>query len=140
MGDHEPMRIAVTLRPDPSEGWAAAADLAVEAERLGVHSAWTPEAWGFDAVTPLAFIGARTSHLRLGTGIMQVGARTPAMVAMTAATMRSLTGDRFILGLGASGPQVMEGWHGGCAPTRRPGSRRCARSLAARRRPNAWRR
>jgi F420-dependent oxidoreductase-like protein len=84
----------------------------VEAERLGVDSVWTAEAWGYDAVTPLAFVAGQTSRIRLGTGIMQVGARTPAMIAMTAATMRSMTGGRFILGLGASGPQVVEGWHG----------------------------
>ncbi|HKF76845.1 MAG TPA: LLM class flavin-dependent oxidoreductase [Candidatus Dormibacteraeota bacterium] len=106
------MRVAVPLQRDEAEGWDGAAAFAAEAERLGVHSVWTAEAWGFDAVTPLAFVAARTSRIGLGTGIMQVGARTPAMVAMTALTMRSLTGGRFILGLGASGPQVMEGWHG----------------------------
>jgi F420-dependent oxidoreductase-like protein len=106
------VRIAVPLAGERSEDWAGAAAYAAEAERLGVHSVWTAEAWGFDAVTPLAFVAARTSRIGLGTGIMQVGARTPAMIAMTAATMRSLTGGRFILGLGASGPQVVEGWHG----------------------------
>jgi F420-dependent oxidoreductase-like protein len=106
------VRIAIPLRGDHAEDWAGAAAFAVEAERLGVHSVWAPEAWGFDAVTPLAFVAARTTRIGLGTGIMQVGARTPAMVAMTALTMRSLTGGRFILGLGVSGPQVVEGWHG----------------------------
>ena len=90
----------------------------VEAERLGVDSAWTAEAWGYDAVTPLAYVAARTSRIRLGTGIMQIGARTPAMIAMTALTMATLSQDRFILGLGVSGPQVMEGWHG--VPFARP--------------------
>ncbi|HEX7735137.1 MAG TPA: LLM class F420-dependent oxidoreductase [Ktedonobacteraceae bacterium] len=84
----------------------------VEAERLGVESAWSAEAWGYDAVTPLAYLAAKTSHIRLGTGIMQVGSRTPAMTAMTALTMAALSHDRFLLGLGVSGPQVMEGWHG----------------------------
>lgn len=84
----------------------------VEAERLGVESAWSAEAWGHDAITPLAYLAAQTSRIRLGTGIMQIGSRTPAMVAMTALTMAALSHDRFILGLGVSGPQVMEGWHG----------------------------
>lgn len=106
------MRIATNLRGGTPEDWEGAAAYAREAERLGVDSVWCPESWGFDAVTPLAFVAARTSRLRLGSGIMQVGARTPALVAMTALTMRSLSGGRFLLGLGASGPQVMEGWHG----------------------------
>ncbi|HET8843908.1 MAG TPA: LLM class F420-dependent oxidoreductase [Ktedonobacteraceae bacterium] len=84
----------------------------VEAERLGVDSAWSAEAWGYDAVTPLAYLAAKTQRIRLGTGIMQIGARTPAMIAMTALSMSSLSQDRFLLGLGVSGPQVMEGWHG----------------------------
>jgi F420-dependent oxidoreductase-like protein len=112
------VRLAVPLAGDHAGDWAGAAAFAAEAERLGVHSVWTAEAWGFDAVTPLAFVAGRTSRIGLGTGIMQVGARTPAMIAMTAATMRSLTGGRFILGLGASGPQVVEGWHG--VPYERP--------------------
>jgi F420-dependent oxidoreductase-like protein len=85
---------------------------AIEAERLGVDSAWTAEAWGMDAVGPLAFLAARTRTLRLGTGIMQISARTPSMTAMTALTLASLSGDRFMLGLGASGPQVVEGLQG----------------------------
>ncbi len=84
----------------------------VEAEKLGVDSAWSAEAWGYDAATPLAYLAAKTSRIRLGTGIMQIGSRTPAMIAMTALTMAALSHDRFILGLGVSGPQVMEGWHG----------------------------
>jgi F420-dependent oxidoreductase-like protein len=106
------VRVAVNLAGDHAEDWEGAAAFAVEAERVGAHSVWTAEAWGFDAVSPLAFVAARTTSIRLGTGIMQVGARTPAMIAMTALTMRSLSGGRFILGLGASGPQVVEGWHG----------------------------
>jgi F420-dependent oxidoreductase-like protein len=87
-------------------------DLILEADRLGFHSVWSAEAYGSDAVTPLAFIAARTERLRLATGIMQMPARTPAMTAMTAMTLDQLSGGRFLLGLGVSGPQVVEGWHG----------------------------
>ena len=83
-----------------------------DAERLGYHSVWTAEAYGSDAVVPLAWIGAMTYRLRLGTAIMQVAARTPAMTAMTAMTLDALSGGRALLGLGVSGPQVVEGWHG----------------------------
>jgi len=83
-----------------------------EAEKLGVDTVWTAEAWGQDAVTPLAFLAAKTERIRLGTGIMQISARVPAMTAMTALTLASISNDRFILGLGASGPQVVEGLHG----------------------------
>ncbi|HIF92591.1 MAG TPA: LLM class flavin-dependent oxidoreductase [Myxococcales bacterium] len=85
---------------------------AVEAEKLGVNQAWSAEAWGYDAVSTLAYIGARTKMMTLGTGIMQISARTPSMTAMTALTMSTITGGRFILGLGASGPQVVEGLQG----------------------------
>lgn len=83
-----------------------------EAERLGVDTVWTAEAWGQDAVTPLAYLAAKTERIRLGTGIMQISARVPAMTAMTALTLAALSDDRFILGFGASGPQVVEGLHG----------------------------
>src|SRR5258706_4863282 len=83
-----------------------------EAERLGFDSVWTAEAWGSDAVSPLAWIGAQTGKIRLGTGIMQLPGRSPANTAMTAMTLDALSGGRFILGLGTSGPQVVEGWHG----------------------------
>jgi F420-dependent oxidoreductase-like protein len=86
--------------------------LILEAERLGFDSVWTAEAYGSDAVTPLAWIGAQTTKIRLGTAIMQMPGRTPAMTAMTAMTLDALSGGRFILGLGPSGPQVVEGWHG----------------------------
>lgn len=82
------------------------------AEELGYHSAWTAEAYGSDALTPLAWWGSHTSTLRLGTAIMQMSARTPAATAMAAMTMDHLTGGRFNLGLGVSGPQVVEGWYG----------------------------
>ncbi|MBB5120131.1 NADP oxidoreductase [Streptomyces eurocidicus] len=86
--------------------------LVAEAERLGFDSLWTAEAYGSDAVAPLAWWGARTERLRLGTGIMQMSARTPTATAMTALTLDHLSGGRFVLGLGASGPQVVEGWYG----------------------------
>jgi F420-dependent oxidoreductase-like protein len=84
----------------------------LEAERLGVSSVWSSEAWGTDAVTPLAYLAARTRHIKLGTSIMQSGTRSPALIAMTALTLAALSDDRFLLGLGTSGPQVIEGWHG----------------------------
>jgi F420-dependent oxidoreductase-like protein len=84
----------------------------LEAERLGVSSVWSSEAWGNDAVTPLAYLAARTRAIKLGTSIVQVGTRSPALIAMTALTLAALSDDRFILGLGTSGPQVIEGWHG----------------------------
>lgn len=87
-----------------------------EAERLGFDSIWTAEAYGSDALTPLAWWGAHTKTIRLGSGIMQMAARTPAATAMAAMTMDHLSGGRFILGLGASGPQVVEGWYGQSYP------------------------
>ena len=83
-----------------------------DAERLGYHSVWTAEAYGSDAVVPLAWLGAMTYRIRLGTAILQMAARTPAMTAMTAMTLDALSGGRALLGLGVSGPQVVEGWHG----------------------------
>jgi F420-dependent oxidoreductase-like protein len=87
-------------------------DLIQEADRLGVYAVWTAESYGSDAVTPLAWIGALTTKIRLGTAIMQMPARTPANTAMTAITLDQLSGGRMLLGLGLSGPQVVEGWHG----------------------------
>jgi F420-dependent oxidoreductase-like protein len=84
----------------------------LEAERLGFDSVWTAEAYGSDALTPLAWVGAHTSRMRLGTAICQMPARTPTATAMAAMTLDHLSGGRFILGLGASGPQVVEGWYG----------------------------
>src|SRR5262245_8388678 len=81
-------------------------------ERLGFDSVWTSEAYGSDAVTPAAWVLARTTRIKVGTAIMQMPARTPAMTAMTAMTLEALSGGRFILGIGPSGPQVIEGWHG----------------------------
>ncbi len=87
-------------------------ELAREAERLGYDSAWAAEAWGTDAVTVLTWVAATTSRIKVGSAIMQIPGRTPANTAMTAATLDLLSGGRFLLGLGTSGPQVVEGWHG----------------------------
>jgi F420-dependent oxidoreductase-like protein len=87
-------------------------DLVLEAERIGFDSVWTAEAYGSDAITPLCWLGSRTSRITLATGLCQLSARTPANMAMTAATVDHLCGGRFILGLGVSGPQVVEGWYG----------------------------
>jgi F420-dependent oxidoreductase-like protein len=87
-------------------------ELIEEADRLGYHSVWSAEAYGSDAVAPLAWIAARTRQIRVGTAIMQVAARTPSLTATTAMTLDQLSGGRFLLGLGVSGPQVVEGWHG----------------------------
>ena len=87
-----------------------------EADRLGFDSVWTAEAYGSDALTPLAWWGAHTERVRLGTGIVQMSARTPAATAMAAMTIDHLSNGRFILGLGASGPQVVEGWYGQAYP------------------------
>lgn len=87
-------------------------DLILEADKLGYYAVWTSEAYGSDSITPLAWIGALTKQIKLGTAIMQMPARTPAMTAMTAITLDQLSGGRMLLGLGLSGPQVVEGWHG----------------------------
>ena len=84
----------------------------LEAERLGFDSVWTAEAYGSDAVTPLAYLAAVTEKIKLGTSIMQVAGRTPAMCAMTMATLDAISNGRALCGLGLSGPQVVEGWHG----------------------------
>ena len=87
-------------------------DLILEAEKIGYESVWSAEAWGSDAVTPIAWILAQTSKIKAGTAIMQMAARTPSMTAMTAMTLDQLSGGRFLLGIGPSGPQVAEGWYG----------------------------
>ena len=95
-------------------GNTAAIDMGMisEAENLGYDSVWTAEAWGSDALTPAAWILAQTSRIKVGTGIVQMPARTPSSVAMASITLDHLSGGRFILGLGPSGPQVIEGWYG----------------------------
>lgn len=87
-------------------------ELIQEADRLGFYAVWTAEAYGSDAVAPLAWIGALTQNIKLGTAILQMPARTPANTAMTAMTLDQLSGGRMLLGVGLSGPQVVEGWHG----------------------------
>ena len=87
-------------------------ELVLEAERLGFDSVWTAEAYGSDAVTPVAWVLANTQRIKAGTAIMQLAGRTPAITAMTAMTLDHLSGGRFVLGVGPSGPQVVEGWHG----------------------------
>jgi F420-dependent oxidoreductase-like protein len=91
---------------------AGAAEAIAEAERLGFDSVWCSEAYGSDALTPLAWWGSQTARVRLGTAIVQMSARQPAATAMAAMTLDHLSGGRFILGIGASGPQVVEGWYG----------------------------
>ena len=89
-----------------------ATELVVEAERLGYDSVWAAEAWGYDAVTVMSWLAARTKRIQIGSAVLQMPARTPAMTAMTAYTLDELSGGRVRLGLGLSGPQVVEGWHG----------------------------
>jgi F420-dependent oxidoreductase-like protein len=103
------VRLGLQLGYDDPVSWVG---LAEEAERCGFHSVWTSEAYGSDAVSPLAWIGGRTTTVRLGTAIMQMPARSPATTAATVATLDLLSGGRVLLGLGTSGPQVAEGWHG----------------------------
>lgn len=106
------MRLGLSLGYWGSRPAQEMVGLVQEAERLGYDSLWTAEAYGSDALTPLAWLGALTSRIKLGSGIMQMSARVPAMTAMTAATLDLLSGGRVLLGLGVSGPQVVEGWHG----------------------------
>lgn len=103
------MRLGLQLGYDDP---VSAVALAEEADRLGFHSVWTSEAYGADAVTPMAWVAARTEHVRVGAAIMQMPARSPATTAATVATLDLLSGGRALLGLGTSGPQVAEGWHG----------------------------
>src|SRR5277367_3190256 len=91
---------------------ANAPELVAEAERLGFDSIWTAEAYGSDALTPLSWWGSQTQSVRLGTAICQLSARAPTAMGMAAITMDHLSGGRFVLGLGVSGPQVVEGWYG----------------------------
>lgn len=105
------MRSAVQLTADAGP-WPELVDYVVEAERLGVDAVWVAEAWGSDAVGPLGFLAARTHRIRLGSGVLQVGVRSAVMTAQTALTLALMSEGRFDLGLGVSGPQVMEGLHG----------------------------
>jgi F420-dependent oxidoreductase-like protein len=110
------MRTATTV--EFGRDWRDTVDFVLEAERLGLDICWVAEAWGADAPSPLGYLAARTSRMLLGSGIIQVGTRTPVAVAMTALTLAQLSEGRFLLGLGSSGPQVIEGLHG--VPFQRP--------------------
>ena len=106
------MRIAIGVGGYARGDVKGAVELVQAADRLGVDSVWSAEAWGQDAITSLAFLAAKTERIKLGTGIMQISARVPSMTAMTALSLNELSEGRFLLGLGASGPQVVEGLHG----------------------------
>jgi F420-dependent oxidoreductase-like protein len=104
------MKLAVALRVSANAG--VDMDLVWEAERLGYEAVWCGEAYGTDAVSPIAWVLAQTTKIKAGTSILQMPARTPACAAMTAMTLQALSGNRFLCGIGPSGPQVVEGWHG----------------------------
>ena len=106
------MKLAIEIGSAQPDTLALTTEWVQIAERLGVDMAFSAEAWWSDAVTPLAYLADKTERIKLATGIMQTTARTPAMTAMTALTLHDLTDGRFVLGLGASGPQVVEGLHG----------------------------
>ena len=108
------MRVGVSIGSAYYDGsnWPDMVEFVKAADRLGVDFAWTAEAWGMETIAPLAYLAPITSRIKLGTGIMQISARTPATTAMTALTMARMSDNRFCLGLGVSGPQVVEGLHG----------------------------
>src|SRR6266700_6374859 len=103
------MRTATTIEASAGQD---AVEFAVEAERLGLDVCWVAEAWGSDAPSVLGYLAARTDRILLGSGIIQLGTRTPVAIGQAALTLADLSGGRFLLGLGASGPQVIEGLHG----------------------------
>ncbi|MFJ8630732.1 LLM class flavin-dependent oxidoreductase [Streptomyces sp. NPDC093568] len=106
------MRTATTIEASGLGSWTRQADFVVEAEKLGLDICWVAEAWGSDAPSALGYYAARTERMLLGSGVMQVGTRSPVALAQTAITLSNLSQGRFLLGLGPSGPQVMEGLHG----------------------------
>ena len=106
------MKTSISLGAYGQAGFEDTIEYVKAAERLGVTEVWSAEAWGTDAVTSLAYLAGQTSRIRLGTGIMQISARAPSMTAMTALSLNKISGGRFMLGLGGSGPQVVEGLHG----------------------------
>ncbi len=108
------MRISVSIGSAYYDGstWPQVVEYVKAADRLGVDAAWSAEAWGMEAVSSLGYLAAVTENIKLGSGIMQISARTPAMTALTALSLGQISGDRFLLGLGVSGPQVVEGLHG----------------------------
>lgn len=105
------MRTATTIEASGGN-WRETVDFVVEAEKLGLDDCWVAEAWGSDAPSALGYLAARTHRIRLGSGILQVGTRSPVLIAQTAATLADMSDGRFLLGLGPSGPQVLEGLHG----------------------------
>jgi F420-dependent oxidoreductase-like protein len=111
---NDAVKVAISIGVPGGGGppWRQAVDYVREAERLGVDQVWSAEAWGSDAVTPLAYLAAVTDTILLGSGIMQITARTPVTTAQTAMTLATVSDNRFLLGLGVSGPQVVEGLHG----------------------------
>ena len=108
------MRISISIGSAYYNGeeWDSLVDYTIEADRMGVNQAWSAEAWGMDAIVPLAYLAAKTENIRLGTGIMQISSRVPSMMAMTAQSLDTVSNGRFNMGLGVSGPQVVEGLHG----------------------------
>jgi F420-dependent oxidoreductase-like protein len=106
------MRTATTIEASSIGGWPQQRDFVVQAEKLGLDVCWVAEAWGSDAVSAVGYYAACTERMLLGSGVMQVGTRTPVAIAQAAITLSNLSGGRFLLGLGASGPQVIEGLHG----------------------------
>ena len=105
------MRLGITLGYSGGD-MADKVALVQEAERLGYEMCWTSEAWGTDAISPAAWLLAQTSRIKVGTAIIQMQSRSPALAAMTSMTLQEMSGGRFVLGIGPSGPQVIEGWHG----------------------------
>jgi F420-dependent oxidoreductase-like protein len=131
------MKLAATIKFLPGHA-GIDMDLVLEAERLGFAAVWAGEAYGTDAVSPIAWVLARTTRIKAGTSIMQMPARTPALAAMTAMTLQALSGNRFLCGIGPSGPQVVEGWHGvryGKPLVRTREYVECLRAIWARERP-----
>ncbi|MDG1112385.1 MAG: LLM class F420-dependent oxidoreductase [Pseudomonadales bacterium] len=108
------MKVAIGIGSAYYNGddWDELVDYTVAADSMGVDYVWSAEAWGMDAIVPLAYLAAKTQHIKLGTGIMQISSRVPPMIAMTAQSLRTVSNNRFVLGLGVSGPQVVEGLHG----------------------------
>jgi F420-dependent oxidoreductase-like protein len=106
------MRTATTIEASGGGTWRETLEYVLEAEKLGLDICWVAEAWGSDAPSPLGYLAARTERLLLGSGIIQLGTRTPVAIAMAALTVAELSENRFLLGLGPSGPQVIEGLHG----------------------------
>lgn len=106
--DRDTLEIGVVVEPR----LPGTAEFAAAAEQIGVGSIWVPEVWGYDALTGLAYLAALTSRIKLGTFVVQLGSRSPALLATSAMSLQELSGGRFLLGVGTSGPRVMEGWHG----------------------------